>query len=182
MRVSVGPWVRRQFRARVGLTGLEEDLAVADARILELEEERDAAQARLDDLLDRYQRLAGRLGTAEDNARRSAEMVERLMEPGPSERCGKVRLRDEAEAEVFAAQVFARTGHEVRVYPCRDCPRNPVTLQRFLHVTSAEKSLRGEKGRIQRARERGREMVAGPDGLRHYALKAALADRLDSAG
>lgn len=81
-------------------------------------------------------------------------MVAALIEPGMSEQCTKVRLRTEEEALEFAARVVADTGQsgELRVYRCTRCPRQPVSLDRFFHITHADPAKQGQRGKADGVR------------------------------
>lgn len=92
-------------------------------------------------------------------------------EPGPVEGCNKVRLRDQDEAWKFAERVAQDTGQRLelfRVYPCDICPRQPIGVSRFLHITSDETQAQRSQSRISNA---GRRNANG----------TALGDRIDPA-
>jgi hypothetical protein len=70
-----------------------------------------------------------------------------LFEPGLTEQCTKVRLRDQADADAFAARVQSETGVAMETYRCRRCPRQPVSLEAFWHVTHADPTKRSQNGK-----------------------------------
>jgi hypothetical protein len=58
-------------------------------------------------------------------------------EPDRVNGCSKVRFHRQQEAEDWAAAVASRTGEPVETYetyPCKACPRSPVTVERYWHV------------------------------------------------
>lgn len=70
-----------------------------------------------------------------------------LLEPRRVEGCEKVRLHTEAEATAFARRVERDTGAPegaLGIYSCKDCPRNPVTNSRFLHIYNISFENRGK--------------------------------------
>jgi hypothetical protein len=70
-----------------------------------------------------------------------------LIEPGVTEQCTKIRLRDRGEGEAFAARITMETGVEVEPYKCRRCPRQPVSVEAFWHVTHVDPAKRGQHGK-----------------------------------
>jgi hypothetical protein len=71
--------------------------------------------------------------------RRLTEVIEqRLAEPGPGEGCTKIRFHREPEAADFLTQLAGQTRSDpdvYRVYRCRLCPRSPVTMTSYFHVS-----------------------------------------------
>jgi hypothetical protein len=74
-------------------------------------------------------------------------LMRTMIEPGEVERCTKVRLRSKEEAEAFAARVFDGTGERCVPYKCRHCPLQPVSLEKFWHITNADPGRRGKRGK-----------------------------------
>lgn len=83
-----------------------------------------------------------------------------LSEPKEQETCGKIRLRDQPEADAMARQLEremqAATGRFIprSSYACGICPRHPFTLNRFWHVRrdrSAEEIAEHPSNRSGRA-------------------------------
>lgn len=67
-------------------------------------------------------------------------MVAGLNEPDRVEGCSKVRFHREAEAHDWAESIARGNGEAVdvyRVYPCKLCPRSPVTIKSYFHVGHA---------------------------------------------
>jgi hypothetical protein len=81
---------------------------------------------------------------AQQHAEGCRAIVGVLIEPGQRENCSKVRLRDEEEAWWFASRVQGETGIEMAVHKCKFCPRQPVSLEPFWHITHADRALRGK--------------------------------------
>lgn len=81
---------------------------------------------------------------AQQHAEGCRAVVDMLIEPGQRENCSKVRLRDEEEAWWFASRVEGETGIAMGVHKCKFCPRQPVSLEPFWHITHADKALRGK--------------------------------------
>lgn len=137
-------WLRRQTRDYLAITAylVERDRAVAQrtqaymlalaAHATRVRDAQDAAHA----VLEAERMTAG-----------CRSIVTALIEPGLTEQCTKVRLRDHAEAEVFAARVLADTGVPAEPYKCRRCPRQPVSLQAFWHITHADPAKRSLRGK-----------------------------------
>lgn len=84
---------------------------------------------------------------AQQHAEGCRAVVGMLIEPGQREQCAKVRLRDEEEAWHFAARVQSVTGVEMDVHKCKFCPRQPVSLQPFWHITHMDPAKRGQRGK-----------------------------------
>lgn len=88
-------------------------------------------------------------------------LFDQLVEPGQVDGCTKVRLRDETEAEAFARHVERETGDPEGTligYRCRYCPRQPVTLDKFWHVTHRNPALRGKRAKDKYRTNRRREL------------------------
>jgi len=91
------------------------------------------------------------------------------IEPGPADGCTKIRLRDEAEAWEFARGLSEDTGRALkhfRVYGCDICPRQPVGVSRFLHITSDQS-------------DGARKIAQARNGRRRKDSGTAIGDRLD---
>lgn len=147
-------WLYHSARAFLRLNAyLTERDAVARARD-EAFAERDraiaeAAAARVTSLLVSVEALA-LVRQAVQHVEGCRTVVGMLIEPGWGEQCHKVRLRDEEEAWHFAARVQGETGVEMDVHKCRFCPKQPVSLQAFWHVTHMDKAKRGQRGKADR--------------------------------
>lgn len=144
-------WIHRNSRALLRLNSYltERDAAVKarDEALAERDAARvQAAAARIVVVLVATEALA-LVQQAQQHAEGCRAIVGMLIEPGWGEQCHKVRLRDEEEAWHFAAMVQADTGVETDVHKCKFCPRQPVSLQPFWHVTHADKSKRGQHGK-----------------------------------
>lgn len=100
-----------------------------------------------------------RLHAAEAAAYREAA---KALEPARDGDCRKVRLRDRAEADVYARQVEANLGRatgELKSYPCKQCPRHPVSQSRFWHVANSDRRLRtGRPDADRQRRDRARDV------------------------
>lgn len=144
-------WLHHTARAFLRLNAYLTALKAAEQDRDEALAERDravaqAAAARVAALLVSVEALA-LVRQAQAHAEGCRAVVGMLIEPGWGEQCHKVRLRDEEEAWYFAARVQAETGAETTVHKCKFCPRQPVSLQPFWHVTHADKAKRGQYGR-----------------------------------
>lgn len=131
-------WLRRQAANYTSITRYL--LAAEHARA-----QRDEANARAIAAIH----LAVAAWQAAEIAYRHADGARALMwsmtEPEGVEGCVKVRLRDETEALTFAARVRADTGVACEPYPCRLCPRQPVSTAKFWHVRSIDPQQRGRR-------------------------------------
>lgn len=116
--------------------------------------------------------VAWRREAQRDATRLRIALAEALnVEPGPTEGCTKVRLRDQDEAWEFARRVAEDTGQRFdlfEVYPCNICPRQPVGTSRFLHITSKETTASRTEAKARRREQRKRNGTA-------------LGDRIDPA-
>lgn len=159
--------VTRQLRRIVGpdpaliqqLLQLRGDLAIARAKQVEFRDKANQRQVEIDRLQARLAKLQVRLAEAID------------VEPGPAEGCTKVRLRDRDEAWEFAQRVAADSGQDIarfKVYACPLCPRQPVGVGRFLHITNGQNAQQRSEARIRNAARRDRGGTA-------------LGDRIDSS-
>lgn len=133
-------WLHRRAADYIGITAylVERDHAVA---------QRDQAYIEMLNavaLRDSAQRQAREAERMADGCR---SILSALFEPGLTEQCTKVRLRDRQEAETFGARVFAETGTPTEAYKCRRCPRQPVSTDAFWHITHANPSKRGQRGK-----------------------------------
>lgn len=150
-------WLHHSARAFLRLNAYltERDAAVRarDEAIAERDAaRRQAAAARTAALLVTVETVS-LVQQAQRHAEGCRAVVGMLIEPGWGEQCHKVRLRDEEEAWHFAAQLQADTGVETDVHKCRFCPRQPVSLQPFWHVTHADASKRGQRGKADPPRQ-----------------------------
>lgn len=115
----------------------------------ELARQREAAAIR-----DRDAAIA-RADRAQLHADGCRAVVFALIEPGRVEQCTKVRLRDAVEAREFADRMAADTGIDpasIEVYRCRFCPRHPVSLDAFWHMSHADPAKRGQFRKVEPAR------------------------------
>lgn len=147
-------WLHHNARAFLRLNAyLTERDAAVKARDEALAE-RDAARAQLAAARLSALRVTVEAVALVRQAQRHAEgcraVVGMLIEPGWGEQCHKIRLRDEEEAWHFAVRVEAETGVEMDVHKCRFCPRQPVSLEPFWHVTHMDKAKRGQHGKADR--------------------------------
>jgi hypothetical protein len=82
---------------------------------------------------------------ANQRAEAALELMLVLVEPGEVDGCHKVRLRSREEAEAFAERVLQGTGERCVPHKCRHCPRQPVSLEKFWHITTEDRSRRGKR-------------------------------------
>lgn len=139
-------------QARKDMLKAREDLAEAHA---ERKRQRGEANTQISLLRDQVTSLEGKLTRAYAHIHST--------EPGPAEGCTKVRLRDRDEAWEFARRVAEDTGQRFElfdVYPCDVCPRQPVGVGRFLHITSRESEAERSQARISNAGQRKRNGTA----------------------
>lgn len=124
------------------------DLAAARAQALDdrMAALSTAATARVTALLVTIEAVS-LIREAQQHAAGCRAIVLQLIEPGRVEQCTKVRLRSEDEAKEFAARMLADTGVETEPHRCRYCPRQPVSLETFWHITHVDPAKRGQKGR-----------------------------------
>lgn len=142
----------------------------ADARILELEDERDALRRQLAAASAERQRLSSRVNDLLDDLSKANRWVHHLLEPaaGVEGECQKIRLRSESEARAFAEQLFEDRGDQTEPYKCPTCPRQPLrSAPPFYHVRNVDKTMRGDAGRQARLQDR---------------IEAPLTQRLDVSG
>lgn len=107
--------------------------------------ERDEATARMVALVHLAAHACQVAALAERHAEGARALLWAMAEPGEDGRCGKVRLRSEQEAAAFAERVFAETGERCVPRKCRFCPRQPVSLEKFWHITNANRNRRGKR-------------------------------------
>lgn len=77
-----------------------------------------------------------------DAARRQIDDLRELVadglnQPDKADGCHKVRFHWRSGAQEWAASISRRTGEPLEVYdtfPCKVCPRSPVTMRRYWHV------------------------------------------------
>jgi hypothetical protein len=86
-----------------------------------------------------------RAKAAERQLRAAEAAIERLRaivdagfdEPGRETGCTKARFHRQSEAEDWAVQIAEardEAGDAYEAYPCKVCPRSPVTMQRYWHA------------------------------------------------
>ncbi len=76
-----------------------------------------------------------------------------LLEPVKAVRCDKTRLRDADEAAEWARRTETAknlAAGTLTGYDCHDCPRHPLTLERYWHVTNVDVDLRGNRSNPKR--------------------------------
>jgi hypothetical protein len=149
--MTVISWLHHTARAFLRLNAylVERDAAVRarDEALADRDKARaEAAAARLTALLVTAEAIAI-VRQAQQHAAGCRTILGLLIEPGRVEQCSKVRLRDEDEAWAFADRVQSETGVDMDVHKCRFCPRQPVTLEPFWHITHADPSKRGQRGK-----------------------------------
>lgn len=105
----------------------DEAVEAADKRIAEAMSERDAAF---------------RLATAH------IEVVALMLEPDFGEVCKKVRCYSQKIADKMCREVERKTGlkpHQMFSYTCDRCPPQPVTTERWWHISMVDPKLRGRR-------------------------------------
>jgi len=103
-------------------------------------------------------------------------LVDRLIEPGQVDECSKVRLRDRLEAEQFARSAEHDRGLPTGAlmgYRCMRCPRQPVSLARYWHITHTDPAQRGLRGTQHRLSGPGLLSHITPDTVRLLRAKVA---------
>lgn len=81
---------------------------------------------------------------ARDLLRAADDAVRRAHEPAVGD-CDKIRLRDSDEAAAYAVHVeqdLCLPAGAFTVYPCRTCPRHPLSGDRFWHIANADPGKR----------------------------------------
>lgn len=166
------PWAARQRYGWVTrLVCIRAEIELAKARLRRKEIERVKAYFRAKELEQSLQVTQARIDEL------LALVAAGLAEPPGVDGCSKVRFHHQKNAEDWAARIGRRTGEGVeayRAYPCKDCPRSPVTMRRYWHAGHSEagQSMIAKAAFIERRRET--EHAARRDGN-------LLSQRLDPA-
>lgn len=91
----------------------------------------------------------------EAKLRSAMQQLALAAEPERTPGCAKVRFHQRSEAEQWMRQVLEDTGGqdgEMKTYPCRACPRSPVTMARYWHVGHPAKGREARDAAKERAR------------------------------
>lgn len=128
--------------------------------------DRDVAQRRARECQRKEGLLRGEINNLEARLRSAEQRLRLTAEPERRAGCTKVRLHHRGDAEAWAERIIADTGGtpgELKVYPCRTCPRSPVTGQRYWHAGHA---LDGQ-GRVAKehaAQRRAEQIISAKRG------------------
>lgn len=167
MFAMAGWW--RRLRRRPSRAQLIAEAQLWKNRQAETEKSRHQAYARAEYSRSRLLAVEALLRDSESRLR---ELVRDVLdgaynEPGRVEGCIKVRFHFEQEAADWGATIARRYGEApdaYEAYPCKVCPRSPVTTARFWHAGHPEKSA-GLTAKVARERaDRARRAEAGRDG------------------
>lgn len=82
---------------------------------------------------------------AHQQAEAARALMSSMLEPTRVDGCDKVRFQSHDEAADFAARVLAETGVRCVPHKCRICPRHPVSLDKFWHITTEDRNQRGKR-------------------------------------
>lgn len=160
-------WLRRLLGESHDLGIAREEIALARALLADARAEHEAVRGDLCRSDVRYARLTDENAVLRKRNAALEATFATLVEPGPTDKCVKVRLRDQVEAEQFARTLERNLGELVGTYEgyaCPDCPRQPVSLTKFWHARATKESMRGEKGAARRkSKRRGRGLLTHVD-------------------
>lgn len=102
-----------------------------------------------------------------------------LMDPAATPICGKIRLRDRAEAEAMGKELETESWggrFKARPYPCNKCPRHPFTLEKYWHVARDRSS--GQRRRAPSAHSQRADAVVEQREYRKRIARNARAQEL----